>query len=85
MTTDQPVELRVNVNSRRIAELESRISANMGVSDDVIQDFQERIASLEAETARIAAFVDLMHRGAYSGGPKPKRPVFRVIRGGRDF
>ena len=55
-----------------------------GVSDDVIQDFQERIASLEAETARIAAFVDLMHRGAYSGEPKPKRPVFRVIRGGRD-
>ena len=80
----QPVELMISTNSRRISELEARLSASMCVSDEIIQDFQRRLSALQAETARIAAFVDQMHHGGSAGGGGPVRPLLRVIRGDRD-
>ena len=45
----QPVELMISTNSRRISELEARLSASMCVSDEIIQDFQRRLSALQAE------------------------------------
>ncbi len=87
MPDDQVRELaalhiqRLTANTERIEVLEERLSARMHSSDDVIADYLRRISALEKEVDRIHGIGALTHPAYYSADGR--RPVLRVIRGGK--
>jgi hypothetical protein len=81
ISDDARHEQRLIVNAERIEALERLLSARMHNSDAVIADYQRRISALEDEIGRISAAGALSRLAGHTASGR--RPILRVIRGGR--